>query len=154
MKCFNCNNVGHMSSVCTKERRQRSPTPGSNGRSVSRSNCVRVNSVKSMRVKAVDDCQQTPLAGVEIVTEHGKTFKCQVFPDTGSFQSIIAKDLVEKNGMYLDRNLRKNILAADGQYMNCSGSVNFTIRYEGEETLVQSLVSSESFLKYLSPMVL
>ena len=85
-----------------------------------------------MRVKAVDDCQQTPLAGVEIVTENGKVFNSQIFPDTGSFQSIIAKDLVEKNGMFLDQNLKKNILAADGQYMNCSGSVNFKIRYEGE----------------------
>ena len=34
-------------------------------------------------------------------------------------------------------------MAADGQYMNCSGSVNFKIRYEGEETLVQSLISSD-----------
>ena len=85
-KCFNCNKVGHILKKCPKEKRQRSPTPGPNGRHEAKTNFVRVFNVKSE-----DDCEATPLARVGIVTEEGKKFHCEICPDTGSSQSIIAR---------------------------------------------------------------
>ena len=140
--CFNCDRQGHLQSMCNKERngnRQRSQTPGPNhGKGETKTHFVRI-----YHTKPNDDCEPTPLAWVNIVTKSGKTFKCGIIPDSGSFQSIISKNLVNKYGMSIDKGRKKKILAADGQFMDCGGSVDFEIEYEGERTEVQSLVSSD-----------
>ena len=143
MKCYNCEKFGHIARRCPEERRQRSPeerrrrspTPGPGTRQEAKSNYIRV-----MNVKAEDDCEATPLARVDIVNEEGKKFRCEICPDTGSSQSIIAKNLVDKYDMFMLQKKKKIMVANNGR-MNCLGSVNFEVEYEGEKTTCQALVS-------------
>ena len=91
---------------------------------------------------ATDDSEPTPLMeDVKIKPVIGTPFRFDVFPDTGCYQSIISLDLVRTYGLNLDRGRVKKIKAVNGGRMECSGSVSFTVIYEGHETDVLALVT-------------
>ena len=78
---------------------------------------------------------------VKIKPAKGRSFKFNIFPETGCYQSFVASDLVKTYGMQVDRNRVKKIKAVDGGQMECSGSVAFQVTYEGQKTDVLALVT-------------
>ena len=111
----------------------------------SRSRSTHLPEIRCGRVAArhaTDDSEPTPLMeDVKIKPVIGTPFRFDVFPDTGCYQSIISLDLVRTYGLNIDRGRVKKIKAVNGARMECSGSVSFTVIYEGHETDVLALVT-------------
>ena len=72
----------------------------------------------------------------------GTPFRFNVLPDTGCEQTVISQDLVTANGMVVDTNLKKRLRAANGNPMECSGSVILRVAFQGAETDILALATS------------
>ena len=95
------------------------------------------------RVKAFDDNEDTPIANMVIITEDNDRFQFGIIPDTGSTQGLIAENIVKKHNMIVDPKKRRQIQAANGDPMHCSGAVDFGVEFEGQRTDVRALVSRD-----------
>ena len=138
--CNNCGKKGHIKPACFSKGDE--TLKRSLSKTVAESKTVKI---KRVIVKKVieDDCEPTPTCKMDFETEKGHKFSKEVLPDTGCAQTIIAKDLVDSKCMEVDQNLKKKIVNASDEQMACEGTVSFGVKFEGVETDVAALVSSD-----------
>ena len=131
-KCLKCEKMGHFQSVCRSGKKDNTPEV--------KSNKVQVKKVLP-RGCSLDDNVPVPKAKMVITPQGAKPFEFFVFPDQGATQSLISYDVAKKYGLKIDSNKKKEIGDAQGGRMNCSGSTTFDIKFEGNETSVEALVT-------------
>ena len=85
----------------------------------------------------------TPMMQDIVVIPHegGQPFKFEECPDTGCTKTIIARNLAIRKGMRFNPDSNLKIRAVNAQRLDNSGSVTFTLRYQGRSTEVNTLVS-------------
>ena len=150
--CFQCGRTGHFRSVCRSSQRQQNPPRYNDARqpyyppqpsypppsySVSQ---------KMVRVNEVREGQQpdpTPMMENIIVIPHegGQPFEYIACPDTGCTKTIIARNLAIRKGMRFNPDSNLKIRAVNAQRLDNSGSVTFTLKYQGRTTEINALVS-------------
>ena len=72
--------------------------------------------------------------------EGSQTFKFEACPDTGCTKTIIARNLKIRQGMRFNPDSALKIRAVNAQRLYNSGSVTFTLGYQGQSTEVNALV--------------
>ena len=72
----------------------------------------------------------------------GKQLIFKMCPDTGCTMTLIAENVVTRQGMTVNTRSKKRVRAVNGQRLNNSGMVTFGIEYQGQTTEVEALVSS------------
>ena len=98
---------------------------------------VRVNEVRE------GQADPTPMMQDIVVIPHegGQPFEFEACPDTGCTKTIIARNLAIRKGMRFNPDSNLKIRAVNAQRLDNSGSVTFTLRYQGRSTEVNALVS-------------
>ena len=71
-------------------------------------------------------------------------FEHDVIPDSGSSQTIIAKNLLEKHGINFEPNHEnEELFNASSNSMTVNGTVQLTATFNGKSALIDALVSEE-----------
>ena len=71
-------------------------------------------------------------------------FKHDVIPDTGSSRTIIAKSILQKEGIPFEPNSEnEELFNASGDSMKVNGNISLTVTYNGKSKLVDGLVSED-----------
>ena len=132
--CGKCGKENHFGSVCRSK-------PMAKGKQTPEVNSNRVQVMK-VPVGTYDDNAPVPRANMVITPSYGKKpFEFMVFPDQGASQSLIAYDVAKKHGLKIDSSKKKEIGDAQGGRMDCSGITTFAVKFEGNETNVEALVT-------------
>ena len=151
--CKKCGMKGHFQAVCRSQpqRDQResgghsqSQPPGGAAKPVRIGNVPVARVTKNLPVleNVEDDAETTPLMkDVTITPRVGKTFKYDVFPGTGCYQSIMLLDLVTKYGLKVDKNKKKRLRTINGLTMKCCGAVSIEVAFEGRKTGILALIT-------------
>ena len=138
--CKVCGKTGHFAKVCRDKDKPSTPGAGK----TARTNMCRVRKTHNSHSSdyAIDDNEPIPTARmVATPLPDGRPFEIIVFPDQGSSQSIISYDIANKYGFRIDYRNKKAIHDAQHGKMDCTGSTDFEVEYEGNKTNVQALVS-------------
>ena len=149
-----CGKTGHYKSVCRSHQISQS-SPGT----YNDVQCQRyyrpptsyqppqsyLTSQKMVRVNEVHEGQADPMPMMHniIVIPHegSQPFEFEARPDTGCTKMIIARNLAIPQGMGFNPDSTLKIRAVNAQRLDNSGSVTFTLRYQGRSIEVNALVS-------------
>ena len=143
--CQHCKIVGHLQSVCINKKEGRPPGNTKRGASSSRNNArsTNDNSTASVTVQARHvSSQPTPKIDVKIQAKGCAPFKHPSLPDTGTTRTLIPYNVATMHHMPIDPNGKESLTAANGEPMECEGSVQTTFTYMGKKAKINALVSS------------
>lgn len=146
LKCAKCHKMGHVSAVCgfydamnERRRQQKSSRRGNQGSAV--------NSAIASEVKVTEASRPTPLFFCTFSTLHKgernrATFSAEVVPDTGATRTIIASRVAKRNLLPI-ATCGTHLRAANGQSMKVAGEIKLRVNYQGQEAIINALVSDD-----------
>ena len=153
LTCYGCGKTGHYRSVCRSPQNSQNP-PGRYNDVPRQPYHQKPNPypppstytiLKNVNVNEVRDGQADPTPMMRNITviphEGGNPFQFDACPDTGCTKTIIARNLAIRQEMRFNPNSTLKIRAVNAQRLDNSGSVTFTLRYQGRSTEVNALVS-------------
>ena len=145
MYCHNCKEKGHLAAACPKEKETESAKSGR----VTVENVV-VRRIQSKDVK--DDYSKLPnMEGCIIepivykngvLIESPKATTMPICPDPGCEETLIAKNLVTRLGLFVDQTRKKRVQGiTGGPSKPCMGSSDFQLTYMGQVINIRGLVT-------------
>eukprot|EP00094_Tigriopus_californicus_P014210 TCALIF_13765-PA protein Name:"Protein of unknown function" AED:0.15 eAED:0.17 QI:0/0/0/0.87/0.28/0.25/8/0/966 len=135
--CHCCQDRGHLSHRCLvgkgSPHNEKSPEKYSNQSQFQRKG--RTNAIRT-KILAIRGMAETPAAVMTFMTKLGQTITHEVVPDTGATDTIINSNLLRRSGIPIDGTYqsRKLLFAANGDEMQCHGTVEFAVRFRDRTT--------------------
>ena len=134
----NCGVKGHISPVCAKSQNGTNPQKSQNH--ANQTNTANYTFAGSTYVHGP---RPTPRQSISF-QNCSKMFEHDVIPDSGSSQTIIAKNLLEKHGINFEPNHEnEELFNASSNSMTVNGTVQLTATFYGKSALIDALVSED-----------